>query len=253
MTRETLRAALAGLFVVGLAVQLNAASLEEIEKKIIEASEKIQSYTADLAMVMDTDQHGMTMKSVGKGTMEYMRKGDTALMRSEYEATMTMKFGDQEQKMEQKMLTIMDGEHVYALTDNGLQKSAVKTKLDPAQKPVASKEMFETLRKDADVKVLDDEKVDGKDCYVLEITPKEKDETTGKSKSWYAKDSGIMVKMVTMSPDGKPVHTMTVSNIKLDAKIDAERFKFKAPDGVEVVDMTAVGETPPAAPPREKE
>ena len=251
MKRETLRAALAGLFVVGLAVQLNAASLEEIEKKIIEVSEKVQSYTADVTMVMEMDQAGMmTMKGAGKGTMEYLRKGDKGLARSEYEATMTMKMGDQEQKMEQKMLTIVDGEHAYTLTDDGTQKSAMKTKLDPAQRQVASKEMFEALKKDADVKALEDEKVDGTDCYVLEITPKQKAPNVGQSKFWYAKDSGIMIKMVTMTPDGKPMHTQTLSNIKLDAKIDAERFVFKAPEGVEVIDMTAMGQTPAAAEPK---
>lgn len=250
MRQETLRAALAGLFVVGLAAQLNAASLEEIEKQIVAAAEKIQSYTADTTMVMDMDQPGMSVKSIGKGIMEYMRKGDKALMRIENESSTTTKLGEQEQKLERKELTVMDGEFAYTLTDDGTRKSATKMKLDPTHRQVASKEMFEVLKKDADVKALDDEKIDGTDCYVLEITPKQKVAAGGKTKQWYAKETGILIKTITMTPDGKPMHTMIVSNIKMNPKIDAERFTFKAPEGVEVVDISAMDQPRPAGRPQ---
>lgn len=166
---------------------------------------------------------------------------------------MTVKVGDHEQKMEQKLVTIIDGEFAYTLTENPMQKSAVKTRVEASQGPVASKEMFEALKEEAEIKVLDDEKIDGTDCHVLEITPKQKEGPISKMKLWCAKDSGITIRTAALAADGKPLHTQTLSNIKLNAKIDAERFKFKVPEGVQLIDMTAMGQKPPTAEPEEKE
>jgi outer membrane lipoprotein-sorting protein len=44
--------------------------------------------------------------------------------------------------------------------------------------------------------------------------------------------------MVTYTPDGKPMNTMTYSDIKINDKISPDRFVFKAPPGVEVQDLS---------------
>jgi outer membrane lipoprotein-sorting protein len=44
--------------------------------------------------------------------------------------------------------------------------------------------------------------------------------------------------MVANGPDGKPMTTMTYTDIKINPDIPADRFVFKAPEGVQVQDMS---------------
>jgi outer membrane lipoprotein-sorting protein len=56
---------------------------------------------------------------------------------------------------------------------------------------------------------------------------------------YYSQEHGVPVKSVMYGPDGKPITTMTFSDYKFDVKIDPQRFVFKAPEGVQVIDQTA--------------
>jgi hypothetical protein len=111
------------------------------------------------------------------------------------------------------------------------------------------KDMFTELRKDNELKLLPDEKVDGKAAYVIEATPKRPvPDTTTAIKLYYRRDDGVMVKTMTSmkSPQMKMTSTAEMTDIKLNPDVKPERFVFKAPDGVEVQDMTKLGENQPA-------
>lgn len=241
MTRRWMTA---GLIVALLSMTAAADTLEQMEKKIVAAADKVKSGTADIRMVMEMDNPMMTMKSTGKGTMEFMRQGAKHLSRIELKTTMVSKQGDQEQKMERAMLVVTDGDFVYSLTEQFGQKMAMKTRVDPQSQSLASQQMFTQLHEDYTLKALPDEKVGDEAVYVIEATPKQSNAQTGKSIYYYGQASGLMLKMVTMSPQGKPMHTMTVSNVKLNVDLKPERFVFKAPPGVTVQDMTSMPTTP---------
>ena len=57
---------------------------------------------------------------------------------------------------------------------------------------------------------------------------------------FFRQDIGLMVRMVSHNEAGKPVTTMTYGDIKLDVDIEPGRFVFKAPEGVEVLDLSAI-------------
>jgi outer membrane lipoprotein-sorting protein len=224
-----------------------ADTIDDVEKKLIEATEKSKSLTAKVTSTTETEGNGMKMKLKMEGTTESARRGEKMYSRSEMTTKGTQKFGDQpEQKVDSKTLVIMDGEFLYSLNeDAGGQKSAVKMKIDPKMQKSVTKAMFEQLRKDNDVKLLPGEKIDGKDTYVLEAIPKKiEPNTTQKSTFWYDKESATLLKFVAENKNGdnKMTSTSLVSDVKLGVDIKPERFVFKAPEGVTVTDMTKMGQ-----------
>ena len=97
---------------------------------------------------------------------------------------------------------------------------------------------FKIWRTTSDLKVLPDSSSDGRAAWVIEATPKPDQAGQGKTVIHYDKESGQMIKMITYTPDGKPMATMTYTDIKVNDKISPDRFVFKAPPGVEVQDLS---------------
>lgn len=94
------------------------------------------------------------------------------------------------------------------------------------------------------LKLLPDETVDGKPCYVIEMTPASPAmrATMGRMVSYYVKKTGLSIKGVSYDTKGKVSSTTITTDVKVDEKIDPSQFVFKAPAGVTVQDMT--GGTP---------
>lgn len=55
---------------------------------------------------------------------------------------------------------------------------------------------------------------------------------------WIGIDDGLLKKIVFFDKDNNPVMTQVYSNIKVNIPVDKERFDFKIPEEVEVIDMT---------------
>lgn len=233
-----------------------ADTLEDVEKKILAQAEKNRTLSARTATSSDIEAPGMRMKSQAEGTYEYARRGDKTLFRMESKSAGTTKFGDQpETKSEDKTLAIADGEFYYTLTETAGQKMAMKMKLDPSKINVTGKEGFEQLHKDYNLKLLPDEKVDGHEAYVIEATPKKpKPGTTELTRFYYSKENGVLVKsaMESKAEQSKSKVTFSLSDVKPNADIKPERFVFKAPEGVVVMDMTKL-DTAPAEQPAAKD
>ncbi len=75
--------------------------------------------------------------------------------------------------------------------------------------------------------------------------------------TWYDKSTGVCLKSVSKDDKGKVVSTSVTTDVKIDPSIAADRFVFKAPDGVAVSDMTQQGQQQPteqpAAEPKKEE
>lgn len=239
-------AAVLGIFACAVGPALAEDTLQDVQKKIIAAAEKVKSLTADMKSETDMVTPQMTMKGQGTGTIEFMRKGDKLFSRVEMTNKMTQKMGETENKMEQSMVSIIDGEYAWSLVEMAGNKNASKTRLDPNAAPVPTKETFERYAKDFDIKLLPDEKVSGRDCFVLELKPKAGNSAAtmmGRQVQWYDKETGMPMKIVVDSPEGKPFQTVTFSNVKVNPDLNPDRFVFKAPEGVQVMDMSK-GEAP---------
>jgi outer membrane lipoprotein-sorting protein len=246
MSRRIGLVALAGLMCGLCTAVVWADDLATVEKQISQAWDKHKSMTAKINMSSSMDMGGTVMESKGEGIMELMRKGDKTFYRMELKSTMPQPVGA-EAKMEQNMLSILDGEFAWMLSEMSGQKMAMKTKPDPRMTG-EPKAMFAEYRKDHELKLLPDDTVDGKKAYVVEATPKDKAAGSGKALLYFDKESGAMLKMVAQTPDGKPTMTMTYSDVKYDVDINPDRFVFKAPPGVEVQDMTKVEPAKPEPP-----
>ena len=209
----------------------NDEKLAAVEKELSKVWDKLKSMTAD--MEMNVAVAGTSTKM--KGTVEFVAKPDKELFRMEM--TMETDFGGQ--KMEGTSTTVYDGEFVYMVNEMFGQKTAIKQKPGAMAQSPAGKHMFESLMENNELKVLPSEKVDGKDAFVIEAVPKgTATQPFTKMKLFLVKENGIVVKMLAYDHAGSEFMTTVYSNIKINPKIDESRFVFKAPDGVQVMDMT---------------
>lgn len=218
---------------------VRADSLEDVEKKLVEAHSKMKSYTSKTKTVQSFDMgQGNKMSSDVGGIVEWKRDGDKQKFRTEMKGTTTTSMGGTDNKMDISVMMVSDGDFLYSLSEQMGQKMATKQKPDTSMTG-DPKKLFEKIRSDNDVKVLADEKVDGTSCVVLEVIPKNAaDVPVAKSVMYFSKETGINVKVVGKDKDGKDVFTNTSTDIKLNVDIPNDRFVFKAPEGVQVMDMT---------------
>lgn len=207
-------------------------TFEEVSKKIAAAAEKVKSFSSKSKTVIEMKQEGFSMSSTTEGTYEMVRKGDAYLLRTETRTRSETSIMGKTTKTESTMLMIMDGEYSYTLTETDTVKVAQKRRIkDPQSHVDALKSWGDT----ADMKVLADASVDGHAVWVIEMTPKGGDQ--GRTVLSYHKESGQMIKMVSYTSDGKPMSTMTSTDIKVNERISPERFVFKAPPGVTVEEI----------------
>ena len=209
----------------------NDEKLAAVEKDLSKVWDRLKSMTAD--MEMNVVKAGTSTKM--KGAVEFVNKPDKELFRME----MTLETDLAGQKMEGTVTTVYDGEFIYIVNEMMGQKMAVKQKPGAMVQSPAGKHMFEGLKENYELKVLPGEKVDGKDAFVIEAAPKGMaPQPVAKMKLFLVKENGIMVKVLGYDTAGSEIMTMTYDNIKINPKIDESRFVFKAPDGVQVMDMT---------------
>jgi len=230
-----MRSLFIGSVVCGIALTgpvVSAETVDEVAKKIAAASEKTKSFSAKIKVVTEMKQPGFSMTATNVGTTEMLRKGETFQVRMENRGVVQTDAGGQVSRQETSVLMVNDGTYSYTYSEANGMKSAQKMKVGKAPTdPLGG------WRESADLKLLPDETLESLPCWVLEATPKAA-EGQGKSVLHFHKDSGQMVKMVTFGPDGKPMNTMTFSDIKINPDISPDRFVFKAPAGVEVQDMS---------------
>lgn len=249
MTHKNLAFALTAL--LGFTVAASGAeTLESVEKKIAEQLAKHKTLCFKSKSTSDIQTAGMKMKMTAASTNEFARRPENKwVSRTESKTSTARAIGDEkEEKEDATTLAIFDGQFMYVLTEMPKQKTAMKMKPDPKSSinPLDGKAMFEQLHKDYDLKLLPDETVDGKDTYAIEAVAKKREEAGevfAKVVNCYDKKTGVAVKSVVYDKAGKVMTTSTTTDIKTDADIPADRFVFKAPPGVEVMDMTKLDVT----------
>jgi outer membrane lipoprotein-sorting protein len=248
MTRRVGLFLAVGMMCAFAVTAVRAEDLTAVEKQIADAWAKHHSMSAKINMITSMEAGDSKVESKGEGMMEFLRKGDKTYLRQEIKGAMAQP-GSPESKMEYTNLTVLDGQYAWQLSEMMGQKTATKTAIDPRM-TTEPKVFFAELGKDNDFKLLPDETVEGRKCYVIEMTPKDKAAGGFKTIYYFDRDAGFVIKTVAMTADNKPTMTYLYSDIKYDTDIPMDRFTFKAPPGVEVMDMTKTtplkGETPAA-------
>ncbi|HWL92093.1 MAG TPA: hypothetical protein VNT79_01040 [Phycisphaerae bacterium] len=231
--------ALAAFCVVGSASA--AETIESLEKKLQAVSEKVTSIVCKQRIVVDSDMGGgNSLHKDEQGPCEYMKQAGKTLWRLEAKGRQVQKSGKNESKMDFDSVKFDDGDHSWMLLISGGKTIAYKLKMrDASIQVMADKAFFDELRKDNEVKVLPDEAIEGKACYVVESLPNMFKGKTGPgegvTRHYIQQETGLIVKEVNNDMKAKPMTTMTRSDIKINAPINADRFA--PPAGVEVVDM----------------
>lgn len=230
------------------AAAARAESIDDVGKKLDELYDKTTSWSAQMKSEMTVSNPAYSMKTTTVGSYEFMRRGDQYLMHTEMESQTEQQVGGEKNKMAQKMTTVSDGQFNWIHTRGNGPDQVMKQKAQPRPKGG----VFENMKQMHTLKLLPDETIDGKPAWVIELTPKAEQATAGAGKSlqYFLKDNGIAAKQITFDPAGKPISTTTLSDIKTGVKFSPDRFVFKAPPGVNVVDMTQEQMTPPPMPAR---
>ena len=237
--------------VIAALVGLSAAAAadEKVDKAVKELDQqfaKVKSYTAKIESKTDVEfGPGHTQKSEMAGTTEWLRKGEKALMRSEMKFKTTKTEEGKTTTTPSTITTVDDGEFLYVLTEEKGQKTVMKNQAATAKmhQPAG---FFGPYKSYYDIKLLKDDKVEGNDCYVFEMKmrPMEGVAPSGRQLVYYQKKHGIQVKFEAFDVDGKLTNWSISKDLKVNVDIGADRFKFKIPEGAQVMDNTTAQQQP---------
>ncbi len=229
---------------VGLLPAAWAQDLASVEKKILAGWEKQTSVTANVTTEMKTDTPYGPLERQGTGTVAMERRGGKLLARMEMKQVTIGKQGEQEIRMEQPLTTVIDGQYAHHYTEFQGQKMAVKTDIQP-EMTLDTAPLLQTLHKEAELKLLPDETVDGIKTYVLEATFKQPSANEPPKRILYFdQNTGLLVKATFADATGKPLGTLALTDIKYGVKIDPEQFVLKLPEGVQEMDRTEPATAP---------
>ena len=214
-------------------------TLESVEKTVIERGKKITSMQYKSRSVSNYDTAGWKYKAKTEGESWYKKQGDTTLFRMESTTQSVTVQDGKEVKSKSISTMVCDGKFIYTLTDTDGQKSAMKLNM-ANQSWIMDKAYFDNLRKGNTLKLLPDETVEGRSTYVIEATPKETgaSSTTGVSYMYFDKKTGLVIKMVSKDTSGNIVMTSVSTDLKVNSSISDDRFVFKTPEGVQLIDTT---------------
>lgn len=252
------RVKIAGVLLLVASLPARAETMEEVEKKLMEAHAKLDSFVARIKHDEHVNLTGTDfMASKVTGTAEWMRKGDKILYRMEIAGKATQNFGGNEQTAEQTSILVSDGTLYYTYAEQLGQKRFIKQKVDNSINGDI-RSVLDIVRADNNFKLGADDKVDGADCYVVEVTPKippSDDNPIHITLIYFRKDNGLNTRVVSKNKDGKTVYDHSLVDLKTGVKIDASQFVLHKPDGVELTDLTEADEPHrpvPAEPPPAK-
>jgi outer membrane lipoprotein-sorting protein len=153
---------------------------------------------------------------------------------------MLLNANGKEMKVNQASLLVSDGEFDYTINETLGNKQVFKGRpkksleFEPTQ-------MFKYMREQSELKLLPEEKLEGEDVYVVETRPKKPTPNAPIARSLYyfSKETGAPLRMVSKNDKDEDVQIMQFSALEFDARIDPDRFKFEAPEGVKVIDQTS--------------
>ena len=201
----------------------------------------LKSLRFDTHTVTDISMEGYKTHSEQHAKQEILRIDDKRFkMRMEGKGNDETDIGGQVTKTTTESLMVMDGTHVYNYTESNGEKNAMKMEI-PEDQDMSNP--LTAMEDDWKIEVLPDEKIDGADCWVLQLTPKQAPsmpQEASKMIQHIRKDCGMAVKIVTYTADGKPMSTIAISKVELNPSLSEDRFVFNAPEGVEVMDMSAM-------------
>lgn len=220
-----------------------AETADDVMKKIAEQTKKHKTIQYKMKQNSKIEQMGQGSTTETVGDYKYLRKDDKVYVH----ADMTTKMDAGMMKTSSKSKMVVDGEFMWVHTDSMTEVNGQKMPQESVMKNKISDKLLDPASMDGmknyNLKLLPEEKIDGKDAWVIEGTPKDATMKSqqGRMVSWFDKKTGLPIKMVGYTPAGKEMSTTTFSDVKIDEKLSPELFTFTPPAGVQVMDMTKMG------------
>lgn len=237
--RATTRFVMGALLTVFAAAPCLAEDLAQVEAKIKTMTTKVKSMRAKLRAEMRQTSGQVTQSSNGDGTLEFLRKGDKVLARSELHHVLTRTVGENVTTSEHVVLAVTDGEFTWHENDAADQTSVFKTLPDPqfTAEPLA---VLAELRKKNVLTLMSDAKIDGKDTWVIEASPSEVKPgvPVSRTRLYFSKESGFILRWEMNGEGAKPVTWLEYREMQFDVPLPEERFVYTAPPGAPVYDDT---------------
>ncbi len=226
-----------------LVLPATASTLEAVKKEIHDKVSKYRSIRYTLKSRSELEAIQITSNSEVEVKSEYLRKGDKVLSRVETHSKGHQKIGAEEKDAEMTIVTIDDGRFNYTVTETKTERHAVKTLsgVGVGASPMNPMAVFKQAERIFDTKLLPDETVDGKPVYVIEMTPKTDalKRRVGRTLSYYDKKTGLSIKTLVYNGLGTVMTTTIMTDIRINGDLSPDRFVFKPPAGVTVVDATS--------------
>lgn len=240
MKMKVARASAIALLCSGAASALADESVDSIEQQAAAAWLKHSSIVATVNITGFRMQGEQPVHMEGAGQYELLKKDGRELARMQVKSVISAGEGDALRKIHSASLVINDGEFQYSLLERMGRREAYK---DPAQKgdDLGGKRIFDMLRaRNYNIAVLPPEKLDDRDVFVVEGTPKEPDPAAPEKsfRVYIDQEHGLALKTIKSDPDGKPAETFMLSDVRYDVEIDPARFVFEPPAGTDVRDRT---------------
>jgi len=196
----------------------------------------LKSMTAKVKMSTAQSTGHAAAVTESAGTYELIRKEGKTSFRMDLKMVTTLEINGKKSTIPSSTLSLGDGSTVYTLSDQAGTRLVTKTNADYAP-PFEFESVFAKIREDHRFSVLPDQSVDGQVVYVLQATP-QTPSPIAKQLFYLAKETGDMLKQELYALNDKVFTTILFSDIKHNGDIPADRFVFKAPRGVKIIDLT---------------
>lgn len=230
-------------------------SVESIEKAVVENWDKLASLEgavnlkADFPMnlvgaAMSGKAPDPTITNVGKllvtGSVDYAKKDAVICSRLEVHATLN-------ESLKARALFVSDGAQANVEWEffNKVDHKSLDVK---NAIPSGGKALFDLLKQNFTLSAAKEDKVDGKDAYVLDakFTTPDPNVPISKLRFWFAKDSGVLLKCEAHDLLDAVLATLTISDIKLNQPIAPDRFKYTPPAPAPAPETKPTEEAKPA-------
>jgi chaperone LolA len=132
-------------------------------------------------------------------------------------------------------ITVTDG--VFLWTYSKENEQVIKDSLDRSENLFKPNQYLSNFRSEYKTELLGEEKVDKVKCYKLQLIPKNEDLFITKMTIWIDKKSLLARKLEYQDSNDNDI-TLIFDHIKINQRIDDSKFIFKAPPGVEELDLS---------------
>ncbi len=202
-------------------------TVESIEKDILAKWDKVTSMSAIIAGSGDVKvmpESPTALHLIGSGSLDLLKKDGKNFSRIELGAGLIP-----QSKPIARVLAGSDGTAAYVETEI-FGKVESKT-VDQLPISADAKGLLGLMNQHLSLAAMPSEKVNDQDAYVLigELKSPEKDIPVSKLLLYFAKETGIILKVVALNLQGQPMITLAVQDLKLNQPIPEEKFRYTPP------------------------